>query len=365
MMPRSESGHLIGPLPTTLREALDETSRRKRHLLLGNGFSIDARPTFSYASLYRQVSAGMPDALRSIFEEEETSDFEHVLNELRRRAEARHGDAVSIREFVQLASELKSAFAQALTECHPPSALCITDGEKRECAQFLSNFVGPARKGFPGKIFTTNYDLLLYWVLVKHGDRLRAYDGFISPAGEKTFGNWRPDDHEPELFYLHGALHLYMEEGCPKEIRYHHETRLVQQVTARLQRRYFPMIISEGDTGRKAAKICTNPYLSYARDRFAGALRGPRTTLFTLGHSFDDRDWHILEVIGGSRVGTICAGVFGGLASKDGERLQTWIARWVEMRRAHERLSPLKVYVFDSSKVSAWGRRSPVADEAA
>jgi hypothetical protein len=54
-----------------------------------------------------------------------------------------------------------------------------------------------------GVVFTANYDLLLYWVVVRHSAALGCHDGFDQE------GYWSGTPSGAQVFYLHGGLHLF------------------------------------------------------------------------------------------------------------------------------------------------------------
>lgn len=72
----------------TFEEAI-RISGEKRHLLLGNGFSISWKPdTFRYDSLYNRANfANLNPNIKKVFEHLGTQDFELVMKSLRNSAE--------------------------------------------------------------------------------------------------------------------------------------------------------------------------------------------------------------------------------------------------------------------------------------
>src|SRR5689334_12717731 len=70
----------------TFQEALRESARySKRHLLLGNGFSIACRPNiFAYGKLYEEADfSKLSPTAKFAFEALGTQDFERVIKALR------------------------------------------------------------------------------------------------------------------------------------------------------------------------------------------------------------------------------------------------------------------------------------------
>ena len=114
------------------------------------------------------------------------------------------------------AESLKDILIQTVASNHPNIPNEITDEQFRACRTFLSHFLGEANKG--GKVYTLNYDLLLYWTLMHDESQ---FEGRINLERNDGFG--RDEDTEPEyvnwmgesgartqrVHYLHGALHLF------------------------------------------------------------------------------------------------------------------------------------------------------------
>ena len=68
------------PRLLTFDQALDQSAKGNRHLLLGNGFSVALFPKiFSYASLLATADFKGRDYLKAIFGALNTSDFELVI----------------------------------------------------------------------------------------------------------------------------------------------------------------------------------------------------------------------------------------------------------------------------------------------
>lgn len=68
----------------TFDEAIEHSAQfKKRHLLLGNGFSIACRPKiFTYGSLFEQADFSSAPRLPAVFDAVGTTDFEHVIKML-------------------------------------------------------------------------------------------------------------------------------------------------------------------------------------------------------------------------------------------------------------------------------------------
>lgn len=333
---------------TTFEEALAETSGLRRHLLLGNGFSRAFSDSFAYQSLYSVAPVFSPPVAR-LFETYKP-DFEAVLRTI---ADQRLAGIEDLAELNRQEAEVKRAFAAAVARIHPESALSVSAEQSALCADFLRQFhdakVPLVQRG---KIFTTNYDLLLFWVIVAESKQLKCYDAFVREPGNVDFRPWDPDKI-PDLVYLHGALHIYRHQGRLTMLRYKEGARLVDQIRERLARDEFPLLVAEGNSQMKSARIRSNPYLRDALTSFRAALNHPNNVLFTFGHSLGAVDAHLLQAIGSRKLGAVYIGAFGGLRSEDGERAVDWARNWGSQRAAAGRPG-LRVAVYDSRICHVW-----------
>ena len=147
----------------------------KRHVLLGNGFSIGAHEQFQYGTLYEQAKReSLPGHVIELFDRYGTTNFEQVLHQLDEgQWLAEHyrlaaSDSDSERDMATDYESLKSALVDAIANTHPAMPSDIGEARLSSSTNFLKNFTN---------VFTTNYDLLLYWAsLVQEPYRFK--DGF-------------------------------------------------------------------------------------------------------------------------------------------------------------------------------------------
>jgi hypothetical protein len=134
-------------------------------------------------------------------------------------------------------------------------------------------------------------------------------------------------------------------------LRYSGRHSLIEQARKRLARGSFPVIVSEGTTEAKTARIARSAYLTWASEFFSRGMRNRQAVLFTYGHSLDKRDSHLIRQIGNGRISAVYVGAWEGLAGCDGETIHCWTRHWQGVRSSDE---PLAVYVYDTSLVSPW-----------
>src|SRR5690554_1563474 len=73
---------------TSFKQAIQNSQiHNKRHLLLGNGFSIACIPTiFTYQSLYSEADFSKNPEIKKVFEKLNTTDFELVIKSMEQTA---------------------------------------------------------------------------------------------------------------------------------------------------------------------------------------------------------------------------------------------------------------------------------------
>ncbi len=182
---------------------------KRRHLLLGNGFSIALKPDiFSYGSLYENADFAAVPHVKRLFEALGTQDFEIVIKHLQDAAkvvEVYRPSAVTLaRSLRRDAAAIKDALVTAIAKRHPDRPFDIRPVQYASCRKFVSAF---------DHIFTLNYDVLLYWALMQDEvDKLtlRHDDGFRHPEDDpdKPWVSWQ-QANSATVSYLHGALHLF------------------------------------------------------------------------------------------------------------------------------------------------------------
>lgn len=184
----------------TFEQALARTTDVKRHLLLGNGFSIALFPgRFSYGSLLAATDFTAHPEAGEAFNLLGTTDFEVVINAMRQAVTLfplYGGDDAALAKMQQHAEALKELLVQAIAGKHPARPSDITDQQYRTCREFLAHFVGNSRvkdTDLRGCIFTLNYDLLLYWTLM-HDRLLTPHPDFPHMLTEEAAKPLQHDD---------------------------------------------------------------------------------------------------------------------------------------------------------------------------
>ena len=350
----------------TFDEAIGHSAQfKKRHLLLGNGFSIACRPKiFTYGSLFEQADFSTAPRLPDVFDAVGTTDFEHIIKMLE---DASRVVPVYSKEATEAAAQmaadaeaLKDILIQTVANNHPNIPNEINDEQFWACRRFLAHFLGDENKD--GKVYTLNYDLLLYWTLM-HEDM--GFDDPISLAANDGFG--RDEDTEPEyvnwmgesgahgqrVHYLHGALHLFDAGAELQKYTWVNTGKpLLEQAREAMGARKFPLFVAEGKSNQKLAKIKHSAYLHHSYKSFSSQMGQRNDALFIFGHSLAENDQHILKKIARGKIGQIYVGLYGD-PNSDGNKAIRSAANALGAHR-DERV-PLSVAFFDAGSAQVWG----------
>jgi hypothetical protein len=335
----------------TFTEALtDSDLNSRKHVLLGNGFSIACRPNiFAYGKLFEQADfSKISPTAKNAFTALGTQDFEKVIKALRDASKivAAYGGPPELAAAQAAdAAGLKEVLVQTIAASHPAWPGELTELEFQACRAFLANF---------NTVYTFNYDLLLYWVQMhtEEGEHPSSNDGFRKPQDdfESAYVVWEPDQsHEQNMWFLHGALHVF-DSGTEIQKYTWNNTgiRLIDQIRDALSRNFFPLFVSEGTSSEKYERIRHNDYLAKAYRSFS-SIQG---ALFVFGHSLAENDNHYLRCVQRGKVSHLYVGLYGDPNSDANKFIKRRAKELSNGRRAR---SPLGVSYFDAESANVWG----------
>ena len=293
----------------SFEEALRQTSYGKRHLLMGNGFSIACRQDlFSYGALYDAAKDQLGQLSLGLFSALETTDFEEAMRVLDGAGKMFESlDILDNNYATQFNNELKmlrETLARVIARNHPDRIDDLEVSELMNCREFLANF---------DRFYTVNYDLLLYWACMHSdldGPQPKFDDGFRTPrSGPQDWVEWQyTDAGQQNVFYLHGALHIFDAGDSIQKFTWANTgVALVDQIRDALEKFRFPVYVAEGDSGSKVKKVLHNAYLARGY-RSMSEITG---SLFVFGHSLADNDEHVLQCIVNNKVERLYVSIFG------------------------------------------------------
>lgn len=340
-----------------VRASITKNPKRKFHLLLGNGFSVAYNPTvFSYNALHDFVSKMKDDDIAAILGVVETHNFEVIMRHLdsfSALVAALDGDCRLKQRLDKASEKLKRGLLDAVMALHPEHVFVVPEDRSKACAAFLKTFLDTG-----GSINSTNYDLLLYWVLMRNkvanhvdgcGRDIENDTGERMKPENRVWSNliWGKHRAEQNVFYLHGALPLFdsgvaiVKEECDAH------DYLRNKVAERMARGEYPIFVTAGDGQQKLRQIRHNQYLTYCYDRFC-ELEG---TLVTFGFGFGASDDHVTEAINRAakadlhrRLWSIYIGVY---SESDEQHIRSIAGRF-----------QCKVRIYDAKTADVWKSKS-------
>lgn len=335
------------------------SSLQKKHriisLLIGNGFSMAYdNKIFSYNALHNFLQSQDDELLSKLFGAIKTKNFELVMQQLESTIALLDAFGVegSVKQQILLAAEkLKQGLLKSVKELHPEHVYKIPDAKSAACANFLRPFLDSG-----GQIFTTNYDLLLYWVLMRQGTALHI-DGFgqelenplevqKGEAAQWSDLIWGPNQAKQNIHYLHGALHLFDAGSEIIKEQYDWTGYLLEHITTRLDDGNYPIFVTAGNGEEKLKHIRHNRYLSHCYDR----LLNIDGSLVTFGFNFGPYDEHIIDSINkaakhGARAAEKLRSVYiGTYSNEDVKHIESILPKF-----------EVKVQLFDAQTASVWG----------
>ena len=272
-----------------------------KHLLLGNGFSIgyDSQ-IFSYNSLSKFVEKVGNETLTKLFNIINTTNFELVMQQLdnvTRIVEAFDADPVLVEKIRAASKQLKESLIDAIKELHPEHVFELKETKSKACAAVLNEFLNNG-----GNIFTTNYDLLLYWILLRN-DLQNKGDGFGRDADEtteylapedRTYSElrWDRNKESQSVHFVHGGLHIF-DTGIEIVKEEYTGEWLLNNIKNRLEKKQYPVFVAAGSSNEKLAHIMHNRYLAYCYESLC-SISG---SLISFGFGFGEYDEHIIAAI--------------------------------------------------------------------
>lgn len=323
------------PQTISFEEAIQQ-SVAPRATLLGNGFSIaQAGGQFSYSSLLDRSGLPAESPIRNVFRTLSTVDFEQVMEALNHAAQIldAYGKKEQAAAFRTDLISVRDALIHAVHEVHPGIQFDIPQAQRQACAVFLQNF---------DSIFTLNYDLLLYWVILNAENNPHT-DGFgLGPTlnGFRTFS----EEGNCNTYYLHGALHLFLGEQRETLKRIVTTGTIVSDIANTIRNTgHLPLFVAEGTTIEKMARINSVPYLRFCYDE----LRSLAGSIFIFGHSLGENDAHIYDAIFGSSVERLFFCVH--------EPQNDWLHLRERLAPFRERNPGVEVEYVDAGSAHVWG----------
>lgn len=325
------------------------------HLLMGNGFSIayDYK-IFSYNALYDFINELKDPILDKLFDIINTKNFEQVMRQLDNFieiAEAFGAEKKLIQKLKKANKLLQASLIDAVGKLHPEHVFEINKSKSESCFNFLNQYIQK-----DGKIFSSNYDLLLYWVLMRNKPEA-ANDGFgrilLNPEeikyGEEAEWSdeliWGKNKENQNIFYLHGALPFFDTNIEIEKEQYNTHNYLLENIQERMEQHEYPIFVTAGNGDEKLEHIMHNKYLTFCYE----SLCDIQGSLVVFGFNFGEYDDHIIDAINkaakhGARSGEKLFSIYIGVYSESD----------LEHIKRIENKFHCKVNVYNSQTANIW-----------
>lgn len=231
-----------------------------------------------------------------------------------------------------------------IRKCHPKGVCEVNDQKAICCGNFIKSFLSNENSGL---VFTTNYDLILYWVIAKYNnsnteDPIPYNDGFETRRGNKWY--WEKETSEDQnLFFLHGAFNILQQERDKSVYKPMHDQLCYQPIEDRFQNGLKPVFVSKRIGREKKKQINCSSYLQFCIEK----LRDLSGSLVVIGLRLESNDSHIVEAIKQAMESNKLAlyyGIYGGDdVSKKGEE-----------KRIRKAFGTNDIVFFDSGTAPMW-----------
>ena len=340
----------------TYNEVLETIKEQRKYLLLGNGFSMAYNPKrFSFTSLLdnavERELITKTSPIYKVFKQFDTKDFEEVVKLLETSTKVLKTYGVlskaDEKKILDDSKSLKKYLVDVITNNHPDKITEISDDEFFNSSSFIKNFE---------KVYTLNYDLLLYWSCIKlqsfiqeeqiKDSILDISDGFYDPHEQTTnyvvFGN---DGASQNIYFLHGGLHIFDKKSeIIKNTFSRTDKSLKEQTLENLNKDIYPIFVSEGTSEQKKAKIIHNAYLNHCYKSLS-SIGTKNSSLVIFGTLLKRNDTHIRKAILKSKVENIYIGVSNEDEAKE---FDDFIEQSSKLKKAK------KVYFYDYRTAKVW-----------
>lgn len=282
------------------------------NLLLGNGFSVNIWNKYSYNSLYeyskdKSIKPVLSNEITTIFDKMQTVNFEEVLKALAYAILVKESIGEDTKKCLDLYKTVQDNLFNTVHAVH----ISFSDVKKAEIAKELEAF---------NKIFTTCYDLILYWSSYNSLAGNGIADFFWNNYGLFNPSNTDVRGGKIGFYYLHGALHLQQDlAGSVSKIGYTSASLpLSEDFNYDGIKTKIPLYVSEGTSQYKLNKISSNSYLTFCYETFS-KLTG---SLLVVGHALDKNyDDHLVDAIkNNGNINRVAISVYSDLPDPDKEQ---------------------------------------------
>jgi hypothetical protein len=254
-------------------------------LLVGNGASMAVWSKFGYRSLYEEAQRddlehSLQAADVALFDGMETTNFESVLSALQTARVVANALGTSRSEIDERHEAIRLALIAAVREVHVPWNE-VSEEVLVDAREALLQF---------SWVFSTNYDLLLYWAIMQE-DPYPFPDYFWSQPFSVT--DTEVARKATRMLFLHGGLHLHRDLSGRTFKRIAGAENLLDSFGEGADEGFTPLFVAEGSADEKVQAIRQSDYLTFAYKTFAER----RVDFVVFGSSLGETDRHLLQAM--------------------------------------------------------------------
>jgi hypothetical protein len=257
-----------------------------RSLLVGNGLSQNLWAGFGYDSLFdlacARDGAHLDGADRALFDQLRTRNFETVLGALSTSKIVATTLEQSNIYLGEREASIRNALVRAVQSAHVPWT-SVPNSHLDIINKHISKFTS---------IYSTNYDLVIYWAIMRDQNRFR--DFFFNSSGAFNIEDTEIRGDVCAVHFLHGGLHLCRLPTGRTLKRIAQPGLNLLNLFDSPSEQASPLFVSEGTSQDKLSAIYRSDYLSFVFSR----LEADDQPLVVFGHSLGDSDRHIARAIG-------------------------------------------------------------------
>jgi hypothetical protein len=254
-------------------------------LLCGNGLSVNVWPDFAYASLFDHAREdGMTAEDLALFGD--TENFERALSDLNTAIHVNETLGQATLAIYERYRSIQRGLGRAVRAVHLIRSQ-VPDTTLKAIREELLRYEW---------IFSTSYDLLLYWAMGCGGSFTPFIDHFRGPRLQFDPDHADVFAGQVPVYFLHGALHLVVGgSGDTWKLRRGSMQTVLDQFGEPIDGdpHARPLLVTEGTARDKLRAIEGNAYLTHSLQ----TLRARELPLVVFGSSLGAHDDHLLDAL--------------------------------------------------------------------
>lgn len=264
-----------------------ENKYHSSSILLGNGFSMNFSNNLRYKYLHSNFIENCSEKAKALFQSFNTTNFEEVLQKIEISEKVCYSLFEEKLNFNDVHDEIRTGLINSIHRIHPSHAE-ISMSRISRVAQEFEPF---------SDIFTTNYDLFSYYLILEIR-KLKQFGDFFFFNYNSEMKSFQAPDRLPKrhIYFLHGALFIFQIGPVTTKLLSPTDKWLLDAITEKIMSNKYPVFVSEGSHQRKLEYVMTNPYLNFCYRRLkTKSKENKRIVIF--GQSLSPQDEHVVRAL--------------------------------------------------------------------